>query len=142
MPTVRRLLAAAFCLAAFAAAGCGTDAMGTDACRKIEQARCRRGASCPALNLQGGTGVEECVQFARDRCLHGLPIADPGPAVVDPCVTAIAQAATCDVVISPEQSPACAFLMTIPSGDAGTDASEAAIEPAPADASPDLSEGG
>jgi hypothetical protein len=114
--------------------------MGTDACRKIEQARCRRGASCPALNLQGSTGVEECVQFARDRCLHGLPVADPGPAVVDSCVTAIAQATTCDAVVSPEQSPACAFLMTIPAADAG--ASEAATEAAPADAPADPIDGG
>jgi hypothetical protein len=116
--------------------------MGTDACRKIEQARCRRGASCPILNLQGTTGVEECVQFARDRCLHGLPVADPGPALVDQCVTAIAQTATCDEVTSPERSPACAFLVTVPIADAGADASDAATEAAPADAPADFADGG
>ena len=127
-------------MAALSLAGCGTDAMATDACRKIEQARCRRGAACPAINLQGSVGVEECVQFARDRCLHGLPVADPGPAAVDQCVAAIGQMATCDAVVSPEQSPACAFLQTIPTVDAG--APETANEAAPADAPPDLTDGG
>src|SRR5438552_6821143 len=102
MAAVRRLLAPVLCLGALSFTGCGTDAMATDACRKIEQARCRRAAACPAINLQGSVGVEECVQFARDRCLHGLPVADPGPAAVDQCVAAIGQMATCDAVVSPE----------------------------------------
>jgi hypothetical protein len=102
---------------------CGTDAVGTDACRKIEQARCRKAASsCPDLGLKGQTGLEECVQYARDRCLHGLAVADPGPPAVDACITAIQQAATCDIVSKPEIAPACAFLQPIPPPpDAGTD---------------------
>jgi hypothetical protein len=108
----------------FGAAACGTDASGPDACRKIEQARCRRaGAACPELGLQGTTGVEECVQYARDRCLHGLAVADPGQPAVDACVSAIEQAATCDIVATPEVAPACAFLKPIPDPvDAGSDA--------------------
>jgi hypothetical protein len=104
-----------------AGAACGTDAIGTDACRKIEQARCRKAASCPELGLRGSLGVEECVQYARDRCLHGLAVADPGPTVVDACVNAIAQTTSCDVVAVPETAPACAFLTPIPVVDAGSD---------------------
>jgi hypothetical protein len=102
---------------------CGTDASGTEACRKIEQARCRRAAAhCPELGLHGPTAVEECVQYARDRCLHGLAVADPGHPAVDACVSAIEQAATCDIVATPEIAPACVFLQPTPGPvDAGAD---------------------
>jgi hypothetical protein len=105
--------------------GCGTDATGTDACRKIEQTRCRSAfASCPELGLRGSVGVEECVQYARDRCLHGLAVADPGPPAVDACVSAIEQATTCEIVAKPDTAPACAFLKPPTSTvDAGPEAS-------------------
>ena len=115
-------IALTLALAATLVGGCGTDAVGTDACRKIEQTRCRKAASCPDLGLHGSVGVEECVQYSRDRCLHGLGVADPGPPAVDACVAAIAQATSCDIVASPETAPACAFLMPTPVVDAGTDA--------------------
>jgi hypothetical protein len=103
---------------------CGTDATGTDSCRKIEQTRCRKAAaSCPDLGLKGVTGLEECVQYARDRCLHGLAVADPGPPTVDACVQAIEQAATCDIVAKPDLAPECAFLRPAGSPDGGNDAS-------------------
>jgi hypothetical protein len=109
--------------AALGAAACGTDAGGVTACRKIEQARCRRAASCPELGLRSPDGVEECVQLARDRCLHGLAVADPGPPAIAACVSAIEQAATCDIVLTPEITPACAFLTPVPTPpDAGSDA--------------------
>jgi len=110
---------------ALGAPACGTDANGTEACRKIEQARCRKAAAaCPELGLLGSTGVEECVQYARDRCFHGLGVADPGHPAVDACVSAIEQAATCDIVATPEIAPACAFLVPVPGPvDAGPDAS-------------------
>ena len=116
---IRRLVATAVLLAGAQATGCGTDATGTDACRKIEQARCRRAPDCPALALQTN-GVEECTQFARDRCLHGLAVADPGAPVVDSCVSAI-EGASCDVIASPETAPECAFLRPVPLPEAGTD---------------------
>jgi|SRR5579859_7229582 len=115
--------------------GCGTDAMATDACRKIEQARCRKAPGCPDLAISPG-GVEECVQFARDRCLHGLAVADPGAAVVDRCVAAIEAAATCDIVVSPSSDPVCAFLEPAPMPDAGSDAPDAAEAGSDADAAP------
>jgi hypothetical protein len=128
------LLAAAF-------AACGTDAMGTDTCRKIEQARCRRGPSCPEIGVQAGTGVEECVQFARDRCLHGLAVADPGPAAADKCVAAIEATMTCAEVASPETLSACAFLQPAPVPDAGPDATDEGTEAA-SDAPAAPAEGG
>jgi hypothetical protein len=120
---VLSLLASAF-------AACGTEATGNDSCRKIEQTRCRKAPACPALQVQAGTGVEECVQFARDRCLHGLAVADPGPAAVDACVAALQAASTCDAIAAPETLPACAFLQPAPETDAGSDAAEAASDAA------------
>src|SRR5262245_3771377 len=109
---------------------CGTDAVGTDSCRKIEQARCRKAPQCPLL-LLGSGGVEECAQFARDHCLHGLAVADPGAPVVDPCVSAI-ERGSCDVITAPDTAPECSFLRPTPAPDAGPDVeSEAPAEAAP-----------
>jgi hypothetical protein len=110
---------ALFVALAQATPGCGTDAVGTDACRKIEQSRCRRAPSCPALML-GSNGVEECTQFARDRCLHGLAVPDPGAPAIDACVAAIDQG-SCDVVSTPDIAPACMFLRPVPLPEAGPD---------------------
>jgi len=123
--------ALALCLAALLASSCGTDATGIDACRSIEQARCRQAPSCPQLGITSSQGVEECAQFARDRCLHGLAVADPGGAVVGQCVNAIESDTSCAIVAQPETAPACAFLLTSPpAADASTaaDASDSADE--------------
>ena len=142
-----RFWAKAVAVGAFAGAlvapACGTDAVGTDACRKIEQARCRRAAACPELGLKGSVGVEECVQYARDRCLHGLAVSDPGPPIVDACVSAIEQAATCDIVASPETTaPACAFLTPHPAPEAGADTSPDDADSPDAPDAPDAPDGG
>src|SRR5882757_6507073 len=139
MPRPRhRLAASAFLLCIGALGACGTEAMGTDACRRIEQARCRKAPACPALTVQAGTGVEECTQFARDRCLHGLAVADPGLAAVDQCVSAIDRSSSCDVVASPSSAAACAFLEPTPvTADAGPGVVDATNdEAAAADVSP------
>jgi hypothetical protein len=115
-------------LAASAFAACGTDAVATDGCRKIEQARCRRAPTCPALQVSAGLGVEECVQFARDRCLHGLAVADPGAGAIDACVAAIEATSSCDAIAAPETLPACAFLQPVPASDAGSDGPDAALD--------------
>jgi hypothetical protein len=138
----RDLVALAFWATGFGLAACGTDAMGSDACRKIEQARCRKAPACPALMLQTGTGVDECVQFARDQCLHGLAVADPGVTVVDKCVGAIEQSTTCDALEAPETLPACAFLQPTPAPDAGPDADGEAADATVTDADADLNDGG
>src|SRR5258707_6946284 len=93
-----RLAACAFPLWIGVFGACGTEAMGTDACRRIEQARCRKAPACPALTVQAGTGVDECTQFARDRCLHGLAVTDPGLAAVEQCVSAIDHASHSDLI--------------------------------------------
>jgi hypothetical protein len=118
-----RAAALATLIAAAAMASCGTDATGIDACRGIEQARCQRGPSCPTLGLTSAMGVEECAQFARDRCLHGLPVSDPGGTSVGDCVSAINSDTTCAVVANPVLSPACSFLLGSLVLDASVEAS-------------------
>src|SRR4051812_35043630 len=131
--------------------GCGTNATGVDACRRIEQARCRQAPACPSLGIPAGDAVEQCVQFARDRCLHGLAVADPGPAVVDPCVHALESTTSCDILAAPVKAPACAFLSSVSDGgtddvnaetsivDSATDATADAASQASADAGTDTS---
>jgi hypothetical protein len=126
MVRLRATIAVSFALAGgLALTACGTDATGTDACRKIEQTRCRKAAAaCPDLALRGAIGLQECVQYARDRCLHGLAVADPGPPAVDACVSAIEQATSCEIVATPETAPPCAFLKPpTATVDAGADTS-------------------
>jgi hypothetical protein len=119
-------------IAAAAGGGCGTDAVGTDTCRRIEQARCRKAPACPAL---GVTHVEVCVQFARDRCLHGLAGPEPATSRVEQCTAAIEQATTCSIVEAPETDPACSFLSSAPASEAGAsepaEASQDSTAPSP-----------
>jgi hypothetical protein len=108
-------------LACLLAVRCGADPAGVDACRTIEQARCRRAPSCPELGIPGDQ-VAACIEFTRDQCLHGLAVADPGAPTVDKCATAIANAATsCALVASPQDIPECAFIIAAtPVEDSGT----------------------
>jgi len=124
--------------------GCGTDAVGIEACRRIEQARCDAAVSCGFVE-----DAEACRRFYRDHCLHGLGRPAPDGVTLDRCVQAIERAAdcarsdpeasvdecadppssadleVCELVRSPERAPECAFLSAIPasppppSGDAG-----------------------
>jgi hypothetical protein len=106
-------------LACLLATGCGTDAQGTDACRRIEQARCQRAvAVCPELGIVDDDSLKQCLGAARDACLHGLAVSEPAGPVVNSCVAAIAQAPTCSVVMAPESLPDCAFLLAQPPADA------------------------
>lgn len=87
-------LAAGALLAALAPASCGTDAVGVDACRTIETARCEAATACGFTAAK----VDACTLFYRDQCLHGVENADAGvPAtkVVDACVAAINATAAC-----------------------------------------------
>jgi hypothetical protein len=120
--------------------GCGTDAVGVDACRKIESARCEAAAPCGQFAVTGS--VDECKRFARDNCLHGLALpAEPSDVAVSDCVEAIQLAGKCaadrrpdyapsrcsatlfgessakkicEIVKEPERTPQCAFLVTEP----------------------------
>jgi hypothetical protein len=130
---VRALVLAFAAAAAGLAAGCGSSAVGVDACKSVEDARCRAASACGVL-LQPpysttGSDVDECIRFYDVACLHGLAGgSDPGPTGVNACVAAITSH-PCDkggpnLVESPQSSPACAWLVP-PNTPATSDASEA-----------------
>lgn len=85
--------------------GCGTNAVGVEACRKIESARCEAALPCGFLSEKGG-GVAECKRFARDNCLHGTSLpSEPGDVAVAECVKALNLAGKCAADRDPEYSP-------------------------------------
>ncbi len=109
---VAGLLAAVLCTSG----GCGDKAVGVDACRKIEFARCRFVVAC---NIGVGTRrsdstspVDDCDRYYDDACLHGFASgSDPGDAVTQKCVDAINAAKDCTIIVNPETAPECAFLV-------------------------------
>jgi hypothetical protein len=119
---------------------CGTDAVGVETCRQIEEARCQQAPKCPDIDLGNpkhrGPDVEACVRFYRDACLHGLETtSDPGPngPQTKACIEAINKG-NCNIVKDPTQDPACAWLIP-PQPPAAADASDAPAD-APDAASP------
>ena len=119
-----------------AAAACSSSATGVDACKSIEEARCR---NAPACNIsldqpvsRNGREVDSCIRFYDDACKHGLASkADPSTAQVNACVHAI-NVGSCEIVVSPENDPACSFLIPVvvpddagDDADAGSDAGDA-----------------
>lgn len=75
-----------------AASACGTDAVGIDACREIETARCE------ALQACGGTETQStyCIDLYRDQCLHGIQSGvEPGADATARCVEAVQAVAAC-----------------------------------------------
>lgn len=127
---------------AFAPA-CGTDAVGIEACREIENVRCDRAPECQiALTTPppAADPVEGCRRFYLDACLHGLQSAkDPTVAERNACVAAL-KAGTCDTIRAPERAPECAFLI-LPDAPPATDAGDATTtdtnEPPPPAPQPD-----
>ena len=137
-----------------AAAACGNGAVGVQACRDIETARCESAPSCPA-SLPAGEGtdlsspvptgdpVAACVRYYNDACLHGLETSvAPSNVAVNACVSAIQAAgkaaakgntAACATIVSPQNVAACAFLIPIDAGtpavaDAAATSADAATE--------------
>jgi len=136
---VRRRVATSAAALALAAAACGTDATGVDACRQIEEARCRQAPAC-GVRLEppyrtSGDDVDACIRFYDTACLHGLEAPDPGTTAVQACVKAI-QANGCAVVLSPQSDPACAWLVP-PSPAAADGAADSAADAAAGDAQGD-----
>jgi hypothetical protein len=120
------------------AAACSTDAVGVDACRQIEAARCQQAPACdiplePPYHT-AGDDVGACIRFYNVACLHGLALAsDPGAKAVDACVDAIEHNG-CSVVSAPESDPACAWLVpATPADDAAADAEDASSDGGVAD---------
>ncbi len=103
-PSVRSIAATALaCVAGLllpTTSGCGTDAVGVEDCRKIEQARCDLGAACGLVK-----DAEACRRFYRDHCLHGLALEGaPGTTQVKACADAISAAAACAKAGGPQAS--------------------------------------
>ena len=99
MPLGRRLLLALCVAGAFGASvtllgggGCGTDAVGIDACLAIENKRCDLSAACVA-----DFDVVFCKDYYRDQCLHGIEnvASNPSEASIDACLAALDQVASC-----------------------------------------------
>ncbi|HSY24246.1 MAG TPA: hypothetical protein VK841_19095 [Polyangiaceae bacterium] len=104
-----------------AAAACATGADGVDACKQIEETRCKLAPAC-GIALQppystAGTDVDACIRYYDIACLHGLEVGNPGTTAVNACVAAITDCAT---VVAPQNNPACAWLSPVPI-DAGED---------------------
>jgi hypothetical protein len=124
--------------AASIAVACSNDAVGVDACRQVEAARCHNAAACndagqfdlgyPVHRGSPTTDVEACIRFYDDACLHGLvTTVEPGTPAVQQCVAAIN--ASCNAVINPENDPACAWLIPpAPPPDAGAEAGDGATD--------------
>ena len=74
-----------------------------------------------------GSSADACVRFYDTACLHGLDVGVPASSDIDQCVSAI-EHGTCDVVQTPESSPACAWL--IPPASSEADAADVAVEAA------------
>ncbi len=130
------LLSSAASFTAFATGGCSTDAVGVTTCREIEDTRCEAAAQC---GIEGAEDVDACKRFYRDHCLHGLGLeSEPRGSDVRRCKAVISgagecakqgitdprqcaalqgqQLATtittvCDVVLQPEDTTACRFLV-------------------------------
>ncbi len=127
---MRSVLFALFAVAAAVAfaLACGQGATGVDACTSIEHARCNWIEACfaeagpnyglPTPRSNGASPVDDCNRYYNDACLHGLvTTTTPSTTAVNGCVSAILAATDCTIVMNPETSDACAFLLY----DAGTD---------------------
>ncbi len=123
--------------AAVVASACGTDAIGLETCRQVEEARCRQAPNCPAFDLgqpvhrdTPKTNVDACIRYYNDACLHGLATnTDPGAPATKACVDAI-NTGDCNIVQTPQDTPACAWLK--PPATPVADAAEAATTAAEA----------
>lgn len=73
--------------------GCGPEAVGVDACRKIEGARCEAAAACGFDEAE----VADCKLIYADQCLHGIENASYRPTETDTeaCVAAVQAAGQC-----------------------------------------------
>jgi hypothetical protein len=78
-------------------ASCGSDAVGVQACREIEAARCEAAQSCPMNTID----LVQCKNFYHDECLQGIENTevndggDPPNDQVNLCVNAIRQLEVC-----------------------------------------------
>ncbi|MRG90649.1 hypothetical protein [Polyangium spumosum] len=92
-PDPRHLLAATLGLLLGNATGaCSTDAVGIEACREIETARCEALPACGATEAEAAY----CIDLYRDQCLHGIRSGqEPGSDATARCVEAVGAVAAC-----------------------------------------------
>ena len=93
--TVASALLSALCsFGVVSAVSCGSDAVGIEDCRKIEEARCEAAAHCEGdIHVKD---VDACKRYYRDHCLHGLAVDDdPGAPAPKGCLKAIKTAGHC-----------------------------------------------
>lgn len=82
-------------------AGCGTDAVGVEACRSIEQVRCEVAPVCESSPDRLGVPedrVENCILYYRDACRVGLEnteATEVDQAQIDACVASIQALGAC-----------------------------------------------
>ena len=78
-------------LTALGSLGCDSGAVGVDACRDIEDARCEAALPCGIV-----IDVAACKRFYRDHCLHGLASASsPSADQLNACTDTITLAGEC-----------------------------------------------
>lgn len=87
--------------------GCGTDAKGIEACRKIESQRCELAPTCAAYAkahdltvIATPEDVTRCQEFFHDQCLNGIENAgekarEPNDAEASACAAALRAVAKC-----------------------------------------------
>lgn len=81
--------------------GCGTDAVGVEACRQVEMARCDLAPLCAGFdgspNIKTAEQTQNCRQLYSDHCLLGLENtkSEVGQADIDACVKALKKTADC-----------------------------------------------
>jgi hypothetical protein len=116
--TTQRIAACALAAALAGAilGACGNDAVGVDACKQVESARCRQAPACgialePPFHTAGGD-IDGCIRFYQTACLHGLAVGNPGGSAVNACVAAI-ETGDCNIVRVPQTSPQCAWLAPV-----------------------------
>ncbi len=133
-------LALASLVGALLAASCGNDAVGVDACRRIEDARCRRAPGCdialePPFHT-AGSDVDGCIRFYDTACLHGLAVGNPGGSAVNDCASAIESTTDCTSIRAPQNLAACAWLgpSSVPVDAAAAPADAAATDATAVDA--------
>lgn len=123
-PRVVLWLAVVTAAGVLGAGACGNGAVGVDACRSIEEARCRQASAC-GISLEppyytSGSAADACVRYYEVACLHGLTVPDPGAASVNACVAAI-ESRDCALVRAPVTG-ACAWLAPSASSSSSSDA--------------------
>ena len=130
-PSLRRLpvfAAGGALIFAGIAIACGSDAVGVDACKQIEDARCMRAPACD-IDISDplhrtGTDVSSCIRYYDTACQHGVDLTTaPSTTEVNACVAAVTNGA-CSVVTTPESDPGCSWLIVVVA-DAGVDADAA-----------------